>query len=79
MRPRLPFSGSLEALEWENDNCCRCTKYSDDAEKCDLMRGLAGCVLGIPLAPELERRIGCSPEGRAPERCGEIDPDDRIS
>lgn len=68
------LDNSFEHIDWENRNCCECAKYSEDASKCDLMQHIGAFAFGMPIEPEIERRIGCDPEtGRAPERCGEFE------
>ena len=54
-----PFHAGTQYLTWENANCCRCEKYSDDASACDLMYALAvACLDDGTVSDDVARRIG---------------------
>jgi hypothetical protein len=54
-----PFHCGTQYLDWENRNCCRCAKYSDDASKCDLMQALAqACFDDGTVSTDVAGRIG---------------------
>lgn len=53
------FSNGSQRMDWENANCCRCAKYSDDASKCDLMMKITFAAFGDGhVDGETARRLG---------------------
>ncbi len=54
-----PFANSFQSMDWEESNCVRCTKYSDDASACPLMYAMAlACINDGTVDEDTARSIG---------------------
>ena len=69
------FSNGTEHMFWESENCERCFKFNGadyHASTCDLLIHMLNNQCGIPLPPEIEKRLGVDESGYALRRCGEF-------
>lgn len=68
-----PFHCGTQYLDWENSNCCRCKKYTDDASGCEIMQALAyASVSDGTVSPEMAERMGYK-KGAYLWPCAEVD------
>ncbi len=76
-----PFSCGTQFIDFQAANCCRCTKHSDDASKCEIDNALLFAQFGDgSVSADIAERMGyldnCPPrqEGFSYNYpCGEVD------
>jgi hypothetical protein len=68
-----PFSNGTQFMDWENANCSRCKKYSEDASSCDLVTALTFAYFDDgTISAEHAQRIGYD-SGAYSWMCGEVE------
>lgn len=66
------FASSAHHMAFENRDCCHCTKYSDDASRCEIMMALAESVIGDgTIARAMADRL--RPTSASAPHCGEFE------
>lgn len=54
-----PFANGSQFGDWEESNCARCTKYSDDAKKCPIHYAIMLAFFGDgEITEDIARRMG---------------------
>lgn len=54
-----PFSCGSQSVDWQAANCARCTKYSEDASKCEIDRALLEAMFGDgSVSTDIAERMG---------------------
>jgi hypothetical protein len=77
--PTIPiFDNGSQYLDWQNANCCRCTKYHDAPQTCppacpiEYALSLASVMDG-KVTPEIARRAGYMNDNSFLWMCNEVE------
>lgn len=60
MGKNIPFHCGSQYMDWQERNCCRCSKCTWDAEDlgCDIAMAISACAITGDLSDEMAKRMG---------------------